>query len=144
MFEIEPNLDINLEEFNKKYINVKEMLDDLINYIDKGESKLSQAIKQYGYESAYELLDFLKLCKKNYTVIILTRALEVYCHQLEDEAFLDLYSRVQDETFDSWLEDSSLTELRKLKKSFQDFNDVYEIFPDVVSLVLEKEKNYHL
>ena len=111
MFEIIPNLDTDVEEFNKKYINIKEMLDDLINYLDKSERELDQAIKQYDYDSVYELIEFLKLCKKNYTVITLTMALEVYSHQLEDEAFLDLYVRIQDGTFEAWLDNCSLSDI---------------------------------
>ena len=144
MFGIEPKIDVNLEEFNKQYINVKEMLNDLIDYLDKSERELDLAIKQYNYDSVYELLDFLKLCKSNYTTVNLRMALEVYCHQLEDEAFLDLYVRVQDDTFNDWLNNCSLSDLKKLKRSFQDFDNAYDIFPEVTSLVLEKEKNYHM
>ena len=144
MFEIAPDLETNIEEFNKKYINIKEMLDDLINYLDKSERELDQAIKQYDYDSVYELIEFLKLCKKNYTVITLTMALEVYSHQLEDEAFLDLYVRVQNDTFNNWLDECSLSDLKKLKRCFQDFDNDYEMFPDVTALVIEKEKSYHM
>ena len=144
MFEIAPDLETNIEDFNKKYINIKEMLDDLINYLDKSERELDQAIKQYDYDSVYELIEFLKLCKKNYTVITLTMVLEVYSHQLEDEAFLDLYVRVQNDTFNNWLDECSLSDLRKLKRGFQDFDNAYEMFPDVTALVIEKEKSYHM
>lgn len=144
MFEIIPNLDTDVEEFNKKYINIKEMLDDLINYLDKSEKELDQAIKQYDYDSVYELIEFLKLCKKNYTVITLTMALEVYSHQLEDEAFLDLYVRIQDNTFEAWLDNCRLSDLKKLKRCFQDFYNAYEMFPDITALVIEKEKSYHM
>ena len=143
MFGITSNLDTNIEEFNQKYINIKEMLDDLMNYLDKSEKELDRAIKKYDYDMVYELLDFLKLCEKNYTVVTLTMALEVYVHQLEDKAFLDLYVRVQDDTFDDWLDKCSLSDLKKLKKSFQDFNNIYDMFPEVVSLVLEKGESYH-
>ena len=124
MFEIIPNLDTDVEEFNKKYINIKEMLDDLINYLDKSERELDQVIKQYDYDSVYELIEFLKLCKRNYTVITLTMALEVYSHQLEDEAFLDLYVRVQNDTFNNWLDECSLSDLRKLKRCFESFDTI--------------------
>ena len=144
MFEIAPDLETNIEEFNKKYINIKEMLDDLINYLDKSERELDQAIKQYDYDSVYELIEFLKLCKRNYTVITLTMALEVYSHQLEDEAFLDLYVRIQDNTFEAWLDNCRLSDLKKLKRCFQDFDNAYEMFPDVTALVIEKEKSYHM
>ena len=144
MFEIIPNLDTDVEEFNKKYINIKEMLDDLINYLDKSEKELDQAIKQYDYDSVYELIEFLKLCKKNYTVITLTMALEVYSHQLEDEAFLDLYVRVQNDTFNNWLDECSLSDLRKLKRCFESFDTICDIFPETVNIVLEKEKSYHM
>ena len=144
MFEITPNLDTNIEEFNQKYINVKEMLDDLINYLDKSERELDQAIKQYDYDSVYELIEFLKLCKKNYTVITLTMALEVYSHQLEDEAFLDLYVRIQDDTFEAWLDNCSLSDLKKLKRCFESFDTICDIFPETVNIVLEKEKSYHM
>ena len=144
MFEIIPNLDTDVEEFNKKYINIKEMLDDLINYLDKSERELDQAIKQYDYDSVYELIEFLKLCKKNYTVITLTMALEVYSHQLEDEAFLDLYVRVQNDTFNNWLDECSLSDLRKLKRCFESFDTICDIFPETVNIVLEKEKSYHM
>lgn len=144
MFEIIPNLDTDVEEFNKKYINIKEMLDDLINYLDKSERELDQAIKQYDYDSVYELIEFLKLCKKNYTVITLTMALEVYSHQLEDEAFLDLYVRIQDDTFEAWLDNCSLSDLKKLKRCFESFDTICDIFPETVNIVLEKEKSYHM
>lgn len=144
MFEITPNLDTNIEEFNQKYINIKEMLDDLINYLDKSERELDQAIKQYDYDSVYELIEFLKLCKKNYTVITLTMALEVYSHQLEDEAFLDLYVRIQDDTFEAWLDSCSLSDLKKLKRCFESFDTICDIFPETVNIVLEKEKSYHM
>ena len=144
MFEITPNLDTNIEEFNQKYINIKEMLDDLINYLDKSERELDQAIKQYDYDSVYELIEFLKLCKKNYTVITLTMALEVYSHQLEDEAFLDLYVRVQNDTFNNWLDECSLSDLKKLKRCFESFDTICDIFPETVNIVLEKEKSYHM
>ena len=144
MFEITPNLDTNIEEFNQKYINIKEMLDDLINYLDKSERELDQAIKQYDYDSVYELIEFLKLCKKNYTVITLTMALEVYSHQLEDEAFLDLYVRIQDDTFEAWLDNCSLSDLKKLKRCFESFDTICDIFPETVNIVLEKEKSYHM
>ena len=144
MFEIAPDLETNIEEFNKKYINIKEMLDDLINYLDKSEKELDQAIKQYDYDSVYELIEFLKLCKKNYTVITLTMALEVYSHQLEDEAFLDLYVRVQNDTFNNWLDECSLSDLRKLKRCFESFDTICDIFPETVNIVLEKEKSYHM
>lgn len=140
MFEIEPKIDANLEEFNKQYINVKEMLD----YLDKTERKLDLAIKQYDYDSVCELLDFLKLCKSNYATVNLIMALETYVHQLEDEAFLDMYVRIQDDTFNEWLENCSLSDLKKLKSSFQNFNTIYEMFPEVASLVLEKEESYHM
>lgn len=143
MFGVGPKANVNLEEFNKQYINVKEMLDDLISYLYKREKELDQAIKKYDYDRVYELLDFLQLCKDNYTVNTLTMALEVYVHQLEDKAFLDLYVRVQDDTFDDWLDKCSLSDLKKLKKSFQDFNNIYDMFPEVVSLVLEKGESYH-
>lgn len=144
MFEIIPNLDTDVEEFNKKYINIKEMLDDLINYLDKSERELDQVIKQYDYDSVYELIEFLKLCKRNYTVITLTMALEVYSHQLEDEAFLDLYVRVQNDTFNNWLDECSLSDLRKLKRCFESFDTICDIFPETVNIVLEKEKSYHM
>ena len=144
MFEITPDLETNIEEFNKKYINIKEMLDDLINYLDKSERELDQAIKQYDYDSVYELIEFLKLCKKNYTVITLTMALEVYSHQLEDEAFLDLYVRIQDDTFEAWLDNCSLSDLKKLKRCFESFDTICDIFPETVNIVLEKEKSYHM
>lgn len=144
MFEIIPNLDTDVEEFNKKHINIKEMLDDLINYLDKSERELDQAIKQYDYDSVYELIEFLKLCKKNYTVITLTMALEVYSHQLEDEAFLDLYVRIQDDTFEAWLDNCSLSDLKKLKRCFESFDTICDIFPETVNIVLEKEKSYHM
>ena len=144
MFEIAPDLETNIEDFNKKYINIKEMLDDLINYLDKSERELDQAIKQYDYDSVYELIEFLKLCKKNYTVITLTMALEVYSHQLEDEAFLDLYVRVQNDTFNNWLDECSLSDLRKLKRCFESFDTICDIFPETVNIVLEKEKSYHM
>ena len=120
------------------------MLDDLINYLDKSERELDQAIKQYDYDSVYELIEFLKLCKKNYTVITLTMALEVYSHQLEDEAFLDLYVRVQNDTFNNWLDECSLSDLRKLKRCFESFDTICDIFPETVNIVLEKEKSYHM
>lgn len=144
MFEIAPDLETNIEDFNKKYINIKEMLDDLINYLDKSERELDQAIKQYDYDSVYELIEFLKLCKKNYTVITLTMALEVYSHQLEDEAFLDLYVRIQDNTFEAWLDNCSLSDLKKLKRCFESFDTICDIFPETVNIVLEKEKSYHM
>lgn len=144
MFEIAPDLETNIEEFNKKYINIKEMLDDLINYLDKSEKELDQAIKQYDYDSVYELIEFLKLCKKNYIVITLTMALEVYSHQLEDEAFLDLYVRIQDDTFEAWLDNCSLSDLKKLKRCFESFDTICDIFPETVNIVLEKEKSYHM
>ena len=144
MFEITPDLETNIEEFNKKYINIKEMLDDLINYLDKSERELDQAIKQYDYDSVYELIEFLKLCKRNYTVITLTMALEVYSHQLEDEAFLDLYVRIQDDTFEAWLDNCSLSDLKKLKRCFESFDTICDIFPETVNIVLEKEKSYHM
>ncbi len=144
MFEIIPNLDTDVEEFNKKYINIKEMLDDLINYLDKSERELDQVIKQYDYDSVYELIEFLKLCKKNYIVITLTMALEVYSHQLEDEAFLDLYVRIQDDTFEAWLDNCSLSDLKKLKRCFESFDTICDIFPETVNIVLEKEKSYHM
>lgn len=144
MFEIAPDLETNIEDFNKKYINIKEMLDDLINYLDKSERELDQAIKQYDYDSVYELIEFLKLCKRNYTVITLTMALEVYSHQLEDEAFLDLYVRVQNDTFNNWLDECSLSDLRKLKRCFESFDTICDIFPETVNIVLEKEKSYHM
>ncbi|CCY46163.1 unknown [Firmicutes bacterium CAG:822] len=144
MFEIAPDLETNIEEFNKKYINIKEMLDDLINYLDKSERELDQAIKQYDYDSVYELIEFLKLCKKNYTVITLTMVLEVYSHQLEDEAFLDLYVRIQDDTFEAWLDNCSLSDLKKLKRCFESFATICDIFPETVNIVLEKEKSYHM
>ena len=144
MFEIASDLETNIEEFNKKYINIKEMLDDLINYLDKSERELDQAIKQYDYDSVYELIEFLKLCKRNYTVITLTMALEVYSHQLEDEAFLDLYVRVQNDTFNNWLDECSLSDLRKLKRCFESFDTICDIFPETVNIVLEKEKSYHM
>lgn len=144
MFEIIPNLDTDVEEFNKKYINIKEMLDDLINYLDKSERELDQVIKQYDYDSVYELIEFLKLCKKNYTVITLTMTLEVYSHQLEDEAFLDLYVRIQDGTFEAWLDNCSLSDLKKLKRCFESFDTICDIFPETVNIVLEKEKSYHM
>lgn len=144
MFEIAPDLETNIEDFNKKYINIKEMLDDLINYLDKSERELDQAIKQYDYDSVYELIEFLKLCKKNYTVITLTMALEVYSHQLEDEAFLDLYVRIQDDTFEAWLDNCSLSDLKKLKRCFESFDTICDIFPETVNIVLEKEKSYHM
>lgn len=144
MFEIASDLETNIEDFNKKYINIKEMLDDLINYLDKSERELDQAIKQYDYDSVYELIEFLKLCKRNYTVITLTMALEVYSHQLEDEAFLDLYVRVQNDTFNNWLDECSLSDLRKLKRCFESFDTICDIFPETVNIVLEKEKSYHM
>lgn len=144
MFGITSNLDTNIEEFNQKYINIKEMLDDLMNYLDKSEKELDRAIKKYDYDMVYELLDFLKLCEKNYTVVTLTMALETYVHQLEDEAFLDMYVRIQDDTFNEWLDNCSLSDLKKLKSSFQNFNTIYEMFPEVTSLVLEKEESYHM
>ena len=144
MFEIILNVDTDVEEFNKKYINIKEMLDDLIYYLDKSERELDQAIKQYDYDSVYELIEFLKLCKKNYTVITLTMALEVYSHQLEDEAFLDLYVRIQDDTFEAWLDNCSLSDLKKLKRCFESFDTICDIFPETVNIVLEKEKSYHM
>lgn len=144
MFGITSNLDTNIEEFNQKYINIKEMLDDLMNYLDKSEKELDRAIKKYDYDMVYELLDFLKLCEKNYTVVTLTMALETYVHQLEDEAFLDMYVRIQDDTFNEWLNNCSLSDLKKLKSSFQNFNTIYEMFPEVTSLVLEKEESYHM
>lgn len=144
MFEIKPKLDTDLEEFNEKYVNVKAMIDDLISCLDKSESKLDKAIKKYDYDKAYELLDFLCLCTNNYTVVSLMIALEAYCHQLEDEAFLNFYSAVQCEDFDSWLNSSSLSDLKKLKRCFQNFDGLYEIFPKEADLIIEKEKTYHI
>lgn len=144
MFEIEPKLDVNIDEFNKEYTDLKYMLDDLISYVDKSESQLDKKIEKYSYEEAYRLMNFLGSCKVSYVVNMLFMALQTYCHRLENEAFLDLYVEMQTESGKTCLESRSLSDLYKIQRCLQNDKNLSEMFSSVLELVVNKEKKYHI
>lgn len=144
MFEIKPKLDVNMDGFNKEYNDLKYMLDDLMNYVDKIDSQLDEKIQKYSYEEAYRLMNFLDSCKVNYVVNILFMTLQTYCHRLENETFLDLYVEMQAENGQYCLENYSLSDLHKLKRCLQDDRILSEMFSDILEAIVEKEKSYHI
>ena len=111
MFGIMSNGEIDNELFNEMYLENKEIIENMIFYMDKNPKLLEVKLDELGYDKVQEVLAFLNNCKPNYTTISLMAFLEGYCEKKEDEIFLDLYVAIQEGKLDEWLEKCDITKI---------------------------------
>ena len=62
----------------------------------------------------------------------------VYCHQREDEAFLDLYMANQDDTLDEFIKNADEVTLHKILRCFENDKNLLEMFEEVNSKIVNK------
>lgn len=141
MFDIKPLDSADISNFNDFYEKNKDVIDRLIISCLESDNVLEEVIKELGYDNALELVNFFKECESNYMVINLSAALETYCYNKENEAFLDLYMAISDGRIDSFLASCDLTMINMLSNNFKDDEVMSLIFPDMRSYILEREKN---
>ncbi len=142
VFGIMSNGEIDNELFNEMYLENKEIIENMIFYMDKNPKLLEVKLDELGYDKVQEVLAFLNNCKPNYTTISLMASLEGYCEKKEDEIFLDLYVAIQEGKLDEWLEKCDITKINMLYKSFKDDKVISLLFPDIREYVFNKEKNF--
>ena len=142
MFGIMSNGEIDNELFNEMYLENKEIIENMIFYMDKNPKLLEVKLDELGYDKVQEVLAFLNNCKPNYTTISVMASLEGYCEKKEDEIFLDLYVAIQEGKLDEWLEKCDITKINMLYKNFKDDKVISLLFPDIREYVFNKEKNF--
>ena len=142
MFGIMSNGEIDNELFNEMYLENKEIIENMIFYMDKNPKLLEVKLDELGYDKVQKVLAFLNNCKSNYTTISLMASLEGYCEKKEDEVFLDLYVAIQEGKLDEWLEKCDITKINMLYKNFKDDKVISLLFPDIREYVFNKEKNF--
>lgn len=143
MFGIMSNGEIDNELFNEMYLENKEIIENMIFYMDKNPKLLEVKLDELGYDKVQKVLAFLNNCKPNYTTISLMASLEGYCEKKEDEIFLDLYVAIQEGKLDEWLEKCDITKINMLYKNFKDDETIALLFPDIKDYVLERESKLH-
>ena len=143
MFGIKPNDGVDINLFNEKYYENKDILEDLITD-DKSEIELEKKVSKYDYDEISRLFEFLQMCETNYTVVNLIMPIIFCLHQKEDEMFLDLYMAQQKGMVEDYLDDRSLSELRVIRKCFENDRNSSSVFPDMYSKIIEKEESYHI
>lgn len=143
MFGIISNGKLDSELFNEMYAENKEIIDNLVFYIDNNSKLLDVKIDEVGYDKAQELRQFLNACELNYTTINLIASLEAYSEKKEDEFFLDLYMAIQDGNIDEFLENCDMTEMRTLYTKIKSDETLSVLLPDIEAYVLEREKGLH-
>ena len=143
MFGIKPIEGIDIDLFNKKYNENKNIIDILIDE-DMNEKNIEKKISSLGYDEIFELFEFLQMCDNNYTVVNLLMPITLYLHQKEDDMFLDLYMAQQTGNIEKYLSERSLSELRVIKRCFENDGNSFLIFPDLYQEIVEKEKSYHI
>ena len=143
MFGIKPNDGVDINLFNEKYYENKDILEDLIAD-DKSEIELEKKVSKYDYDEISRLFEFLQMCETNYTVVNLIMPILFCLHQREDEMFLDLYMAQQKGMVEDYLDDRSLSELRVIRKCFENDRNSSSVFPDMYSKIIEKEESYHI
>lgn len=142
VFGIISNGEIDNELFNEMYLENKEIIENMIFYMDKNPKLLEVKLDELGYDKVQEVLAFLNNCKPNYTTISLMASFEGYCEKKEDEIFLDLYVAIQEGKLDEWLEKCDITKINMLYKNFKDDKVISLLFPDIREYVFNKEKNF--
>ena len=143
MFGIKPNDGVDINLFDEKYNENKDILEDLITD-DKSEIELEKKVSKYDYDEISRLFEFLQMCETNYTVVNLIMPIIFCLHQKEDEMFLDLYMAQQKGMVEDYLDDRSLSELRVIRKCFENDRNSSSVFPDMYSKIIEKEESYHI
>lgn len=132
MFELEAKEGFE-EEFAERYDIFKDLLSD-------GEFE----VEKYSYEEALDILNFFKLCKKNYIVMFLESELITYIHQLEDDSFLSFYLARQDGDEEKWLSEAASEEVKRLKNCLQNDVNLAEVVPEVYNDLVKDGRNYHI
>lgn len=143
MFGIKPNDGVDINLFNEKYYENKDILEDLIAD-DKSEIELEKKVSKYDYDEISRLFEFLQMCETNYTVVNLIMPIMFCLHQREDEMFLDLYMAQQKGMVEDYLNDKSLSELGVIRGFLENDNNRSFVFPDMYLKIIEKEKSYHI
>lgn len=143
MFGIMSNGKLDTEMFNEMYLEKKDIIENLIFYMEKSSELLEVKLDKLGYDNVQDILTFLSNCEVNYTTINLISCLEGYCQKKEDEIFLDLYMAIQEGNLAEWLEACDMTKINMLYKNFKDDETIAFLFPDIRDYVLEKEKKLH-
>lgn len=138
MFEIKCGDGIDIKMFELEYSRHKELMDYLIDNTDR----LDEVLDGVGYDNCYNMILFLNLCETNYIVSKLEHILITYCHQKEDEKFLDLYSKFQNGEMDDWLNDCDLTDLLMVKRCISEDKNVTLAFPEIMEALADKEKSF--
>ncbi len=138
MFGIISNGNLDNELFNKMYLKEKDVIDNLIFYMENFSNMLEIKLEEYGYEKISEILNFLDNCKDNYTTFGLKVSLEEYLNRKKDELFLNLYLANQDGNVETWLNSLSLSELMALRSDIENDASFVSVFPDLYSAVSKK------
>lgn len=141
MFGIISNGNLDNELFNKMYLKEKDVIDNLIFYMEKFPNMLEIKLDEYGYEKIFEVLSFLDNCKVNYTTFDLKISLEDYLSRKKDELFLDLYLANQSGNIETWLNSLSLSELMVLRSDIENDSSFASVFPSLYSAVSKKTKH---
>lgn len=143
MFGIKPIEGINIDLFNEKYAENKDIIDDLIDG-DMSDKTIEKKLSKLNYDEVFGLFEFLQMCDNNYTVVNLLMPIIFYLHQKEDEMFLGLYMAQQNGDIEEYLNERSLSEIRLIRKCFENDKSSSLIFPDMYQKIMEKEKSYHI
>ena len=138
MFEIRCGNDIDIKNFELEYNKNRELIDYLIDNINR----LDDVLDIVGYDDCYNMILFLNMCEVNYIVSKLMHVLITYCHQKEDEMFLELYGKFQAGEMDDWLTGCNLTDLKKVERCIKEDRNVAEAFPEIVVSITDKEKSF--
>ena len=138
MFGIMSNGNLDNELFNKMYLKEKDVIDNLIFYMENFSNMLEIKLEEYGYEKISEILNFLDNCKDNYTTFGLKVSSEEYLNRKKDELFLNLYLANQDGNVETWLNSLSLSELMALRSDIENDASFVSVFPDLYSAVSKK------
>lgn len=137
MLEINPKKNIDIVYFNEKLVEFETLIDEFLEVLNDG-SALDKKLKSLDYQIALDLLNFFELCEKNYALNILSNAIMIYCHQREDEAFLDLYMANQDDTLDEFIKNADEVTLHKILRCFENDKNLLEMFEEVNSKIVNK------
>ena len=134
LFEIECAEGIDINYFEEEYNKNKSKIDYLVDNIHD----LDKVLDEIGYDNIFNLLIFLNLCQENYIVLSLSHKLETYCHQKEDEKFLEFFSYVQDDDLDSFFENCDDSDICKLRRCFDGDKELRNAFHSVCDMVMKR------
>ena len=134
MFEIRSADGVDINCFVNEYDKNKFTIDYLINNIND----LDKILDEIGYEEIFNVLKFFSLCDENYIVLTLSHKLMTYCHQKEDEKFLEFFSYVQNDDIGNWFKECDDIDIIKLKRCFEGDRDLIDAFPSEFLTVFEK------